>query len=96
MPAQLLTIILVQVLATVAVTVLVIFRIMGKDHDAAVMCSGFIGFALGSTSTAMANIKAMSEHTGTLHIALIIVPLVAVVSGDILNRFLIPLFLARF
>lgn len=95
LPPQLLTIIAVQVLAAVAMTVLVIFRIMGRDRDAAVMCSGFIGFALGSTSTAMANIKAMSGHTGTLHIALIIVPFVAVLSGDIFNRFLVPLFLGR-
>lgn len=96
LPAQLLTIVLVQVVATVVVTVLVIFRIMGRDHDAAVMCSGFIGFTLGSTSTAMANIKAMTERTRRLHIALIIVPLVAVLSGDIFNRFLVPLFLDRF
>ncbi len=96
LPAQLLTIILAQVVATVAVTVLVIFRIMGRDHDAAVMCSGFIGFTLGSTSTAMANIKAMTERTSRLHIALIIVPLVAMLSGDIFNRFLVPLFLGRF
>ena len=96
LPAQLLTIIAVQVLATVAMTVFVIFRIMGKDHDAAVMCSGFVGFTLGSTSTAMANIKAMTDRAGTHHIALIIVPLVAVLSGDILNRFLVPMFLARF
>ncbi len=95
LPAQLLTIIVVQVVATVAVTVLVVFRIMGSNHDAAVMCSGFIGFALGSTSTAMANIKAMTEHAGKLHIALVIVPFVAILAGDILNRFLIPLFLQR-
>ena len=31
----------------------VVFKVMGKDYDAAVMTSGFIGFAMGATSNAM-------------------------------------------
>ena len=52
LPPYILAIILVQALVTAAVTIAFVFRIMGRDHDAAVMCSGFAGLALGSASTA--------------------------------------------
>lgn len=67
LPAEFLTIALVQVAVTVIITTFVIFRIMGRDYDAAIVCSGFAGFALGSTSTAMANMKAVAKHAGVSH-----------------------------
>jgi ESS family glutamate:Na+ symporter len=94
--AQHLTIVLAQALATVAITIFVIFRILGRDYDAAVICSGFVGLVLGSKSTAMANMKAVAQYSGTSHMAFIIVPLVAVFCIDVVNRFLIQFFLAWF
>lgn len=96
LPPQLLIVILVQLAAMVVIAVLVVFQIMGRDHDAAVICSGFAGFALGSTSTGMANMKAVARDSGSLHMAFIVVPLVAVLSIDAVNGVLIGLFLAWF
>ena len=96
LPIHLLATVLVQLGATVAVTVLVIFRIMGSDHDAAVICSGFAGFTLGSTSTAMANMKAVARDSGSLHMAFIVVPMVAVLCIEAINGLMIRVFLAWF
>ena len=47
-----------QIALIVAYTLLVTFRVLGRNYDAAVMCAGFIGFGLGGTPTAMANMTA--------------------------------------
>src|SRR3546814_1175458 len=47
-----------------------VFRIMGRDYDAAVMGGGFIGFMLGTTANAMAVMRTLvlrsEEHTSEL------------------------------
>jgi len=96
LPPAFLTILLVQLAVTAAVTLFVIFRAMGRDYDAAVICAGFVGLALGSATTAMANIKAVTKHSGTSHIALIIVPLMTVVSIEAVNEVLLRFFLELF
>jgi ESS family glutamate:Na+ symporter len=92
----LLTIMLAQFLIAAALATFVIFRIMGADYDAAVVCSGFGGISLGSTATAMANMTAVTTRYGASHMAFIVVPLVAAFFIDIVNAFMIQFFLARF
>lgn len=75
---------------------LVIFRLMGRDYEAAVICSGFGGISLGATPTAMANMTAVTSRYGSAHKAFIIVPLVAGFFVDIANAFIINLFLDWF
>lgn len=53
-----------QVAMVVAFTVFVVFRAMGRDYEAAVICSGFGGIALGSTATAVANMTAVAREYG--------------------------------
>ena len=48
----------------VAAFCLVVFRLMGRDYDAAVMGGGFIGFMLGTTANAMAVMRALVERYG--------------------------------
>lgn len=96
LPPQLLIVVLAQFAAMGVITASVVFRVMGGNHDAAVVCSGFVGFALGSTTTAMANMKAVAGQSGSLHMAFIVVPLVAVLAVDAVNGLLIRLFLAGF
>ena len=55
-------------------TLWIVFRFMGKDYEAAVLCAGFGGIALGSTSTAVANMSAVTRQYGAAHRAFIIVP----------------------
>ncbi len=90
------TILAAQFAIAVAVTIFVVFRAMGSNYDAAVVCSGFGGISLGSTPTAMANMSAVANRYGASHLAFIIVPLVAAFFIDLVNALLIPFFLTNF
>jgi ESS family glutamate:Na+ symporter len=92
----LLTIMLAQFLIAASLAIFVIFRIMGSDYDAAVVCSGFGGISLGSTATAMANMTAVTTRYGASHLAFLVVPLVAAFFIDIVNAFMIQFFMALY
>ena len=91
-----LAILLVQFVIAVAVDVLIVFRALGRDYDAAVVAAGFGGISLGSTPTAMANMSAVTNRYGASHLAFIIVPLVCAFFIDLANALLIPAFLVWF
>ena len=90
------TILAAQFAIAVAVNIFVVFPAMGRNYDAAVVCSGFGGISLGSTPTAMANMAAVTQRYGASHLAFIIVPLVCAFFIDLVNALLIPFFLANF
>jgi len=83
-----------QIALIVAYTLLVTFRVLGRNYDAAVMCAGFIGFGLGGTPTAMANMTGVTQRHGAAHVAFIVVPLVGAFFIDLLNTLVIRIFLA--
>lgn len=85
-----------QFLIAVGVTLFVVFPLMGRSYDAAVVCAGFGGISLGSTPTAMANMAAVTQRYGASHLAFIIVPLVCAFFIDLVNSLFIPFFLAYF
>ena len=58
----LLVILVAQTVLTTALAGWVVFRLMGRDHEAAVMTAGLVGFGLGATSDALAS---MRELTGS-------------------------------
>jgi ESS family glutamate:Na+ symporter len=88
------TILGAQFVLAVAVNIFIVFRVMGRNYDAAVVCSGFGGISLGSTPTAMANMAAVTQRYGASHLAFIIVPLVCAFFIDLVNAMLIPFFLS--
>ena len=94
--APIITILTAQFAIAVAVNILIVFRVMGKNYEAAVVCSGFGGISLGSTPTAMANMAAVTQRYGASHLAFVIVPLVCAFFIDLVNALLIPFFLANF
>lgn len=71
----------------------IVFRAMGRDYEAAVVCAGFGGISLGATPTAMANMTAVAQKYGQAHRAFIIVPLVSGFFVDIANALIITRFL---
>jgi ESS family glutamate:Na+ symporter len=79
---------------TMAFAVFVIFRALGRTYDAAVICAGFIGFGLGATPTAMANMTAVTQRCGASHVAFLVVPLVGAFFIDLLNTVAIRVFLS--
>jgi ESS family glutamate:Na+ symporter len=72
---------------------LVVFRVMGRDYQAAVICAGFGGISLGATPTAMANMAAVTQSYGPSAKAFLIVPLVSGFFVDISNSLVIQRFI---
>lgn len=84
----------IQIALTIAYTILVVFRGMGGDYEAAVMSAGFGGITLGSTATAIANMTAVTQQHGAAHRAFIVVPLVCGFFIDIVNALVISAFVS--
>ena len=82
-----------QFLLAIVVAIYVVFPLLGRNYDAAVVYAGFGGISLGSTPTAMANMAAVTKRYGASHVAFIIVPLVCAFFIDLANALLIPAFL---
>jgi ESS family glutamate:Na+ symporter len=83
-----------QLATVVLAAVFVAFRLLGRSYDAAVMAAGFVGFGLGATPTAMANMTAVTQRHGASHVAFLVVPLVGAFFIDLVNAFVIRAFLA--
>jgi len=84
-----------QFALTILFVLLLVFRVMGRNYDAAVISAGFGGYALGATPTAMANMSAVTQKYGASHLAFITVPLVGAFFIDLVNAFMIQFFLER-
>lgn len=76
-------IILAQVIFIVLFAVIVLFRLLGKNYDAAIMVAGFLGHGLGATPNAMANMSAVVSKFGPSRKAFLIVPIVGAFLIDV-------------
>ena len=86
-------ILVAQLLLVAIVAAFVIFRLMGRDYEAAVMSGGFVGFMLGTTANAMANMESMVQRFGVAPRAFFVVPMVGAFAIDFVNTVIITLFL---
>lgn len=75
-----------QVLFLVLLSYFVVFRILGRNYDAAVMCAGLLGHGLGATPTAIVNLTAVNERYGMSRRAMMIVPIVGAFLVDIIYQ----------
>lgn len=71
----------------------VVYNVMGRDYDAAVIVSGVCGFGMGATSNAMANMQVVCEKYAPSVKAYLIIPLVGSLFADFLNSLVITLFI---
>ncbi|MBU8715514.1 sodium/glutamate symporter [Brevibacillus parabrevis] len=78
-----LVIVFVQVVFIVLFGIFVLFRLLGKNYDAAVMVAGFTGHGLGATPNAMANMAAVTERFGPSRKAYLVVPIVGAFLIDV-------------
>ncbi len=85
MAGTLFAVLLVQTVVAVAASVLVAFRFLGRDYQAAVMSAGYASFVLGATPTAIATMTAVTKRYGPCQTAFIVLPLVSAVFVDIAN-----------
>ncbi|WP_298359605.1 sodium/glutamate symporter [uncultured Litoreibacter sp.] len=87
-----LVVLLLQVVMTVAFILIVVFRFIGSNYQAAVLSAGFAGFALGATPTAIANMSSVTKRYGAAPMAFIMLPLVSAFFVDLANAMVIQLF----
>jgi ESS family glutamate:Na+ symporter len=78
-----------QIIMALVFTVFIVFRLMGRNYEAAVISSGFSGIALGSTATAVASMSAVTREYGAAPQAFLIVPLVCGFFIDLVNALVI-------
>ncbi|MEK5232195.1 sodium/glutamate symporter [Lysinibacillus sp. FSL K6-0232] len=76
-------IVFVQVLFIVVFCIFVLFKLLGKNYDAAVMVAGFAGHGLGATPNAMANMSAVVQRFGPSKKAFLVVPIVGAFLIDV-------------
>lgn len=75
-----------QVVFMILAAYFVVFRILGKNYDAAVMCAGLCGHGLGATPSAIVNMTAVNERYGMSRKAMMIVPIVGAFLVDIIYQ----------
>lgn len=83
-----------QIAGAALFVIYVLFPVMGRDYEAAVLGAGFAGFALGATPTAIANMTAVTKQYGAAVQAFLILPLVSAFFADLANAAIIWLFLS--
>lgn len=79
----------VQVIIMFLFSYFVVFKVMGRNYDSAVMTAGFIGFAMGATSNAMANMQAVTKKYGPSPISFFTIPMVGSLFIDFINALII-------
>ena len=82
-----------QLLLMFIIARFVVFNVMGRDYDAAVLAAGTCGFGMGATPNAMANMQAVSDKYVPSVKAYILVPIVGSMFADFLNSLLITWFI---
>ena len=82
-----------QVILMFLYTFFVVFTVMGRDYDAAVLSAGVCGFGMGATPNAMANMQAICEKYVPSVKAYLLIPLVGSLFADFLNSLAITFFI---
>lgn len=82
-----------QLLLIFLYTYFVVFRVMGKDYDAAVLAAGTCGVGMGATPNAMANMQVLCDRYAPSVKAYLLVPLIGSLFADFINSLVITLFI---
>ena len=82
-----------QTLLICTFTYFVIFNIMGRDYDAAVLSAGTCGFGMGATPNAMANMQAICDRYAPSVKAYLLIPLIGSLFADFINSLVITFFI---
>jgi ESS family glutamate:Na+ symporter len=90
----LLLIVAVNAIATAAFAYLVTARLMGGDHDAAVISGGQVAAGLATTAVAMSVMQTLGERHGPAPLAFLLIPIVGAFFADIANALVLQAFFA--
>lgn len=82
-----------QLILMMLFTYFVVFNVMGRDYDAAVLSAGTCGFGMGATPNAMANMQAICDRYVPSVKAYLLIPLIGSLFADFLNSLVITFFI---
>lgn len=82
-----------QVIFMVLYARFVVFNVMGRDYDAAVLTAGSCGFGIGATPNAMANMQVLTDKYGPSVKAFLLIPLIGSMYADFVNSLSITFFI---
>ena len=82
-----------QVIVMILFSYFVVFNVMGRDYDAAVLSAGVCGFGMGATPNAMANMQAVTEKFAPSVKAYLLVPIIGSMFADFINSLVITFFI---
>jgi glutamate:Na+ symporter, ESS family len=85
-----------QVILMALFAYFVVYNVMGRDYDAAILCAGTCGFGMGATPNAMANMQALTERYANSVKAYLLVPIVGSMFADFINSLTITFFINMF
>jgi len=77
--------IVVQIALTIAVAYFVLFRLLGRDYDAAIATGGFLGFGIASMPVAMATMDEIGRRYGASPKAFLLITLAGSFFVDLAN-----------
>jgi ESS family glutamate:Na+ symporter len=86
--------VVIQVGVTVAIAYFLLFRLLGKDYEAAVTAGGFLGFGLSSMPVAMATMDEVAKRYGPAPKAFLLITLAGSFFVDLANAIVAKGFLA--
>ena len=78
-------ILLVQAIVCTLYSCFVVFRVLKRDYEAAVIAGAFCGIGMGTTATAVANMQAITRRYGPAPQSFIVVPVTGAFLVDIMN-----------
>jgi ESS family glutamate:Na+ symporter len=83
-----------QIAAIVAIAYFVLFRVLGRDYDAAVAVGGFLGFGISSMPVAMATMDEVARRYGPAPKAFLLITLAGSFFVDLANAFVTKAFMS--
>jgi ESS family glutamate:Na+ symporter len=86
--------VVIQIGVTVAVAYFVLFRLLGRDYDAAVTVGGFLGFGLASMPVAIGTMDEVAKRYGPSPKAFLLITLAGSFFVDLANAFIAKGFLS--
>lgn len=89
----LVVLLMIQVVLIYVFARYVVFNIMGRDYDAAILAAGTCGFGMGATPNAMANMQVLCEKYAPSVKAYLLIPLIGSLFADFINSLVITLFI---
>ena len=89
-------ILLVQTVIMALFAYYLVYNVMGRNYEAAVMSSAACGFGMGATPNAIANMQAITDVYGPAPRAFFVVPLVGSLFVDFVNSGVLTIFINIF